>query len=105
MSWSSGSTSKPLDGGGIHSGLPDTLSTTTRSPDSIVSTGASPPSKNPQWIVSGRDGSTCVLAVAASLAKATFIGFSRARVRPILRCPESLRPAARSSISRSRPPA
>src|SRR5829696_1677305 len=76
MSRSSGSTTKPPACGSIHSALPDTLSTTTRSPESIVSTGSIPPSKNPQWIVSGRDGSKCVLAVAASLAKATFIARS-----------------------------
>src|SRR5262249_18309700 len=73
---SSGSTSKPLPAGGIHSGLPDTHSIVTRSPDSTVSTGGSAPSRKPQWIVSGVDLRRCVLAVTAAGA---FMRFSIAR--------------------------
>src|ERR1700692_892382 len=67
---------KPDASGGIHSGLPDTHSIVTRSPESIVSTGGKPPSKKPQCTVSGSDCRKCVLPTVSVAPIALFISMS-----------------------------
>jgi hypothetical protein len=48
-----GGTARPLSAGGITSGLPETHSSTTVSPDAMVSTGGMSAPNSPQLIVSG----------------------------------------------------
>src|SRR5262245_18862721 len=49
----SGSSVKPLDASGKSRSSPDSVSMVTRSPDLIVSTGASVPSQKPRWTCPG----------------------------------------------------
>src|SRR5215216_6673674 len=52
--WIAGNAGGTTNGGtGIRSGVPETDDKITRSPLSMVASGSSPASKNPQWTVSG----------------------------------------------------
>src|SRR5262245_14816999 len=78
----SGSSAKPLDASGRSTSSPDSVSMVTRSPDLIVSTGASVPSQKPRWTCLGcaerwwcRD--TTSLTYVARLAPLSLYGAQR----------------------------
>ena len=60
MARNAGGTVRPMLAGGSISGVPDTHSSTTVSPDCTVSSGGKLASNSPQRVVSGEAGMRCV---------------------------------------------